>query len=341
MWLSLVCSVFGFFGYTRFGNLHEEPPVKEIKTKAQIRLPRVSTKWIEQKLDNFNPFDNRTWKMRYIENLDFQTDGGPIFIYLGGEWEISPGRILFGHLVDMAREFNASLFYTEHRFYGQSRPTNNTSTENLKFLSIEQALEDVAHFINFIKTNSQKLKNSRVLVSGGSYSATMAVWLRQKYPHLIDAAWASSGPLHARVDFEEYKEVMTESIALVGGEECKAAFSEGFKEMEAIIDSGNFTKLENDFKLCKPLDAPIDLPHFMYEISDLVANLVQGHRPGKIEAGCKFIMDEKFADKVEAIGAWVNDKATTCLDMSYWSSIAKFSNTTWDTPGNAQSEFFD
>lgn len=41
----------------------------------------------------------------------------------------------------------------------------------------------------------------QVAVVGGSYSATMATWARLKYPHLIDAAYASSAPLRAVADF--------------------------------------------------------------------------------------------------------------------------------------------
>lgn len=41
----------------------------------------------------------------------------------------------------------------------------------------------------------------QVVVVGGSYSATMATWAREKYPHLIDIAYASSAPLRAIKDF--------------------------------------------------------------------------------------------------------------------------------------------
>ena len=34
---------------------------------------------------------------------------------------------------------------------------------------------------------------------GGSYSGSMAAWLRQKFPHLISGAISSSGPLEAKV----------------------------------------------------------------------------------------------------------------------------------------------
>lgn len=315
-----------FFGDTRHGNLHDEPELI-VDLRKSLSSVIVEDKWITQKLDNFNPLDLRTWQMRYMENTEFQQPGGPIIIFLGGEWEISPGRIVGGHLYDMAEEFNGSLYYTEHRYYGKSHPTENISTENLRFLTIEQALEDVIKFIDFIKSSTPGLRDSKVFVAGGSYSATMAVWIRQKYPHVIDAAWASSAPLDAKVDFKEYKEVMTESIRIVGGEDCVKAFEGGFTGIEQIIDTGNFSKIEEDFNLCQPLNPPEDIPHFVYEISDLVANLVQSHRKGRIEAGCKFILDEKHADPVEALGAWVNDGSSNCLDMSYNNSIIKFTNT--------------
>lgn len=61
--------------------------------------------------------------MRYLANSEHYREGGPIFIFVGGEWEISSGWITGGHMYDMAREMNGYLFYTEHRYYGWSRPT--------------------------------------------------------------------------------------------------------------------------------------------------------------------------------------------------------------------------
>jgi Serine carboxypeptidase S28 len=37
--------------------------------------------------------------------------------------EVSEGWVTGGHMVDMARDLNGFIFYTEHRFYGLSRPT--------------------------------------------------------------------------------------------------------------------------------------------------------------------------------------------------------------------------
>lgn len=174
--LSFVEVSIGFFGYTRKFNNHEEPFIPNTNRVLPVRPKIVREKWIEQRLDNFNPQDNRRWKMRYLENDEHFQAGGPIFIYVGGEWTISSGSISLGtHIYDLARELNGTLFYTEHRFYGDSHPTSNTSTENLRFLSVDQALADLAHFIHHIKSSTPGLEKSGVVMVGGSYSGIAIV----------------------------------------------------------------------------------------------------------------------------------------------------------------------
>lgn len=61
---------------------------------------------------------------------------------------------------------------------------SDTSNESLRFLSTEQALADVAHFVTHITSEdvTPGASNSSVIVIGGHYSASLAVWFRQKYP---------------------------------------------------------------------------------------------------------------------------------------------------------------
>lgn len=151
--------------------------------------------------------------------------------------------------------------------------------ESLKYLSVDQALADVVHLITEIK-NNPKYRSSPVVVVGGSYSATMSIWLRQKYPHVVAGAWASSAPVLAHLDFKEYKEVVAQSIALIGGDGCLSAIQQGFAATEELIQKGDLEKLRKMFNLCDDLDLTDKLNAWvlMSDISDIFAAYVQGYR---------------------------------------------------------------
>lgn len=48
------------------------------------------------------------------------------------------------------------------------------------------------------------LKKRKVIVIGGSYSGALSSWMRLKYPHLVDVAYASSGVVNAILDFNMF-----------------------------------------------------------------------------------------------------------------------------------------
>ena len=60
----------------------------------------------------------------------------------------------------------------------------NISTEALHYLNVDQALADLAYFINNIK-KERKAFNAKVILFGGSYAGNVAAWMRIKYPHLV------------------------------------------------------------------------------------------------------------------------------------------------------------
>lgn len=58
-----------------------------------------------------------------MHNNEFYVEGGPMFVFIGGEWEINSDYLMTGQMYDMAKEHNGYMFYTEHRYYGNSFPT--------------------------------------------------------------------------------------------------------------------------------------------------------------------------------------------------------------------------
>lgn len=76
------------------------------------------------------------------------------------------------------------------------------SVKNLVYLSSEQALADLAHFIEMARVKYQIPAAAKWIAFGGSYPGSLAAWARLKYPHLIHGAMSASGPLLAQIDFQ-------------------------------------------------------------------------------------------------------------------------------------------
>jgi lysosomal Pro-X carboxypeptidase len=86
---------------------------------------------------------------------------------------------------DNAQLVGAMVIFAEHRYYGDSIPTNASFNENpYLYLSVEQALADYAYLIEYFHKNATFTEQSPVVTFGGSYGGMLAAWFRQKYPHL-------------------------------------------------------------------------------------------------------------------------------------------------------------
>lgn len=79
--------------------------------------------WITQRLDNFDPTNEATWEQRYLMNGEHFQEDGCIFLFLSGEWAVTEYRLENSLMEEMSQEFSCYMFYLEHRYYGQSRPT--------------------------------------------------------------------------------------------------------------------------------------------------------------------------------------------------------------------------
>lgn len=124
----------------------------------------------------------------------------------------------------------------------------------------------------------------------------------------------------------------------MGGKECADIIETAFDDMEVLVEQENTTKITESFNLCKPLELPIDTPHFFYEVSDIVAGLVQSHRPGNIESACNFMKSKitEGKDEIEAFGAWVIQYEKECMNFNYKDYVEKFRNVTWGSVANQQ-----
>jgi len=310
---------------------------------TNVRLPPDN--WFTQLLDHFEPTDTRTWKQRYQVVKDHYQEGGPVFLMIGGEGEVNATWMVQGAWVEYAKEYNALLFQVEHRFYGKSHPTSDMSVENLKYLSSEQALADLAYFIVSMNNQHKLPPNTKWVAFGGSYPGNLAAWVRYKYPHLIHASMSASGPVLAKVDFPEYMDVVKDSLA-THSSECVEAVEAANKHINILLKTPVGQKtIQEHFRLCEP---PIDTNNFndianlLESLASNFAGVVQYNKDNRVSSTskitidtlCNIMVNETLGTPVIRYAAvnslFLDTMEEQCLDYTYENYINELKNTSWE-----------
>jgi len=315
------------------GHLRHLPPPPSNKENA----PREQ--WFDQRLNHFDALEETTWKQRFWENMEHYKIGGPAFIMIGGEGEASPGWLNYGQWYKWAEENNAAMFLLEHRYYGQSHPTEDMSTENMRYLSSRQGLEDLGHFMTAMN-NKYNLTGSWITF-GGSYPGSLSAWMSLRFPHFVAGSVSSSGPLFAKLDYFEYLQVVADALDTTGPG-CNMALTEALTTVEEMVgDADNWEYLSSLYKLCDTLDGSnsMDVMSFMELLIDNLAGIVQynGRYEEDIFSTCAIMTDESIGEPMIRLAA-VNDVMLSmgqdeCLDHSYASYLSQLTNTTFGGSG--------
>ena len=142
----------------------------------KVSMDDYTTHYFENKLDHFNGHDERTYQQRFWYNdQHFDKEAGPVFLYICGEWTCTPPDTqMFPMMV--GAEHKALLVSLEHRYYGDSQPFDDWSTDNLEYLSSVQALADIAAFID--GQNEILGRKADWIVVGGSYPGALSAWFK-------------------------------------------------------------------------------------------------------------------------------------------------------------------
>ncbi|KAJ1897893.1 hypothetical protein LPJ81_004445 [Coemansia sp. IMI 209127] len=241
------------------------------------RLSTSSAVHFAQKVDHFGT-NSSTFRQRFYINGDAYVPGGPIYLFNSGETPASPSYLAAGEPYTLAKATGGMVIIMEHRYYGVSYPVSDMSGPNMRYLTLENALEDIAYFIRnsrgFISdsTGISISAESKWIAVGGSYSANIAVWMRMLYPDLVFAAYASSAPLLASTDFYQYDEVVGRALP------CADKIGEAIDVLDAILDDGN-RELIDSWKRAFGLGDLKSDSDFAGALTDQMAGTVQYYVP--------------------------------------------------------------
>ncbi|EJD00034.1 peptidase S28 [Fomitiporia mediterranea MF3/22] len=212
-------------------------------------------------LDHFGN-STETFKNRYWINGTYYEPGGPVFIFDSGEQNAEP--LLPYYLQEyhglsatmrLAKRYRGLAILWEHRFYGASLPfpvnaitlnQENTTFDQWKYLTTDQALEDVVFFANSFPTSSNDPASQPAIHPsitpwiwlGGSYPGVRGALMRVRNPEVIFASWASSAPVHAQVDMASYYKAAERSLT----RNCSADWVAVTKCVDQVLNGTDETR---------------------------------------------------------------------------------------------------
>ena len=276
--------------------------------------------------------------LRYFAYTAFAKEpNAPVLFFFGGEAALEDFYNATGGLFEMAQALSATVFMPEHRYYGYSLPfgTNHSFTsEGLAFLTIEQALADVADLLVALPSllgcghaSAGRPTRCRVVLFGGSYGGMLAAWHRYKFPHLSLGAVASGAP----VDFypgvqESFLDATYNTYKEYGGAAgCESALRTAF---EAASSATLSDLLAAGLRPCVALEEA-DIERFAFYAKGALSTIACVDYPyptsfigllpaNPVEAACSLLQPSAtpLASLLSAVLLFVNGtRELRCLDL--------------------------
>ncbi|KAL1702481.1 serine carboxypeptidase S28-domain-containing protein [Schizophyllum commune] len=228
--------------------------------------------WFEQPLDHFNNETGDTFGQRYWVNKRHYVPGtnAPVIVLDGGETS-GEDRLPFldtGIVEILTRATGGVGVVLEHRYYGETKPVQNLTTDSLRFLTNEQSAADSANFMANVKFDGidedLTAPGTPWIYYGGSYAGARAAHMRVLYPDLVFGAIASSAVTHADITNWQYMEVIRRSAP----EACARHLENSIQTIDAILSRGGFparalkalfglSGLEHDDDFASVLSSPL------------------------------------------------------------------------------------
>ncbi|KAF7344257.1 hypothetical protein MVEN_01717000 [Mycena venus] len=182
-----------------------QPALAFSDTRAAALTPTATAPvayFFDQLLDHSNP-SLGTFPQRFWFYEGYYKEGGPIILFNAGEVDASgyTGYLLNETITGaIAYAVGGANIVLEHRYWGASVPFANYSTANMKYLTIENNVQDYAYFAQNVQlpwasgAKSVPPPQTPWILAGGSYPGALAGYVKHTFPDLFYASYGTSGP---------------------------------------------------------------------------------------------------------------------------------------------------
>ncbi|GMT34465.1 hypothetical protein PFISCL1PPCAC_25762, partial [Pristionchus fissidentatus] len=321
-----------------------------------------------QKFDHFDQLDTKKWDQRYYynpsnANKDLSSGQDVIFLMIGGEgeepakWSGDPNV----QIMQFAKYFGATVFDLEHRFFGPSRPINDLKTESLRLLTMEQALADLAYFVQSMN-KKYSYANPKWITFGGSYPGALSALFRSRYPELTAGAVASSAPINFKLDFYDYADVVQKVLSQTeitnkDNLRCDELVRKAISQMQQLsLTKEGRKQLNKQMHVDPPFDDNTnkqDISNFFGNVFNIFQGMIQYTYDGRNEVSKTYstarqacdIMntDQDLIDNIWALAQFEADKVNgdpiTSFSNNYTADMEFYKQTDYDAMGEGAASY--
>ncbi|KAI0244370.1 hypothetical protein L0F63_003799 [Massospora cicadina] len=274
--------------------------IRSLSSKPDLNETEAQESFFHQPIDHHDP-KMGTFKQRFLINNRFYKRGGPILLEVSSGTEIVPEMVFVGAILNLARMLNGMIIVLEQRYYGGSKPFPDLSTESLKYLTMQQSVDDVGRFVKRVNLDTivKGKERPRWVVVGGSYGGNLAAWAKAMYPEHIYAGWISSAPIKAVDTFPQYDQQISKSLV------CHGKLHQAILQLDAILKENRTKDYINDFQ-CQGL-IPADFAWALAEVLGYLAQYSIPQRPPHISGLCDKLDGNGSEDQLASMASFYRE----------------------------------
>ncbi|KAL1844314.1 hypothetical protein VTK73DRAFT_2616 [Phialemonium thermophilum] len=160
--------------------------------------------------DRYKPHTTATFQQHYLFDATYYQPGGPVFLYVGGETSArSRASNLQTGIVQILMNATGGLgVILENRYYGNSYPFDDSTTDHLVYLTNEQTIADAAYFAQHVVfpgiNESLTAPGTPWILYGGSLAGGQTAMALKAHGDVLYAGIASSGIISVKLEYPEW-----------------------------------------------------------------------------------------------------------------------------------------
>lgn len=224
--------------------------------------------------DMYQPHTNATFAQRYVFDASYYKPGGPVFLYVGGETSIENrlSNIETGIIQILMNATGGLGVIIENRYYGESYPYLDLSTDFLAYLTNSQTIADFAYFAQhatFEGINATlTAPNTPWIMYGGSLAGAQTAFTLKTYGDIIYGGIAASQVLNVSLEYPQWYH----PVQKYGPSDCVASINDIVDKFDGLVAANNTAGIE-ELKAIFGLESLTDLRDFAKTINYPVGNV--------------------------------------------------------------------